>query len=45
MIGEYKALVERIAWYCVGIVNLLAIVNHAERRMGDGLLAVGKVAG
>jgi hypothetical protein len=37
MIGENRAFIERIAWYSVGIVNLLADVNHKERRMSDVL--------
>ena len=37
MIEEYKSLIERIAWYSVGIVNLLAQVIHAEKRMADDL--------
>ena len=35
MMGENKAFIERIAWYSVGIVNLLAAVNHKERRVAD----------
>ena len=35
MLTENKAFVERIAWYSVGIVNLLAEVNHQERSAGD----------
>jgi hypothetical protein len=37
MIGEYRAFIERITWYSLGIVNVLAEVNHADRRMGDTL--------
>ena len=37
MVGEYKAFIERIAWYSVGVINLLADVNRTDRRMGDGL--------
>ena len=37
MIGENKAFIERIAWYSVGIVNLLADVDHKDRRMSDAL--------
>jgi hypothetical protein len=35
MVTEYKAFIERIAWYSVGIVNLLASVNSKEKRMAD----------
>jgi hypothetical protein len=37
MIGENRAFIERIAWYSVGVVNLLADVNQQEKRMADGL--------
>ena len=37
MIGENRAFVDRIAWYSVGIVNVLAQIHHEERRMGDVL--------
>jgi hypothetical protein len=37
MIGENKAFIERIAWYSVGVVNLLADVDHQNRTMADGL--------
>ncbi len=35
MMVENRAFVERIAWYSVGIVNLLAVVNHREKRAAD----------
>jgi hypothetical protein len=35
MMVENRAFVERIAWYSVGIVNLLAVVNHKEKRAAD----------
>jgi hypothetical protein len=35
MMVEYRAFIERIAWYSVGIVNLLAAVDYKERRMAD----------
>jgi hypothetical protein len=37
MMGENKAFIERIAWYTVGVVNLLADINHQEKTMADGL--------
>ncbi len=37
MIGENKAFIERIAWYSVGVVNLLADVDHQNKRMADVL--------
>jgi hypothetical protein len=35
MIVEYRAFIERIAWYSVGVVNLLANVDHQEKTMED----------
>jgi hypothetical protein len=35
MMVENRAFVERIAWYSVGIVNLLAVVNYKEKRAAD----------
>ena len=37
MIGENKAFIERIAWYSVGVVNLLADVDHQNKTMADVL--------
>ena len=37
MIAEYRAFIERITWYSLGIVNIWAEVNHRERRMGDAV--------
>lgn len=37
MMVENKAFIERIAWYSVGIVNLLADVDHQKKTMADGL--------
>ncbi len=37
MIGENKAFIERIAWYSVGVVNLLADVDRQNKTMADGL--------
>jgi len=37
MMGENKAFIERIAWYSVGVVNLLADVDHRKKTMADGL--------
>ena len=35
MIGEYRAFIERIAWYSVGVVNLLADVDRQSKTMAD----------
>lgn len=35
MIGEYSAFIERIAWYSLGIVDVLA--DKADGRIADGL--------
>ena len=37
MIGEYRAFVERIAWYSVGVINLFADVDRQNRTAADGL--------
>ncbi len=37
MIGENRAFVERIAWYAVGVVSLLAYVDHQNKKMADVL--------
>jgi hypothetical protein len=37
MMVEYKAFIERIAWYSVGVVNLLADVDHQNKTMADVL--------
>jgi len=37
MMVENKAFIERIAWYSVGVVNLLADVDHQKKTMADGL--------
>jgi hypothetical protein len=37
MIGENEAFIERIAWYSVGVVNLLADIDHQKKTMADGL--------
>lgn len=37
LLTENRAFVERIAWYSVGIVNLLAEVDHKERIAADVL--------
>jgi hypothetical protein len=37
MVGENRALIERIAWYSVGVVNLLADVDLDNKTMADGL--------
>jgi hypothetical protein len=35
MIGEGRAFVERIAWYSLGIVNVLANTDEENRRKAD----------
>jgi len=35
LLTENRAFIERIAWYSVGVVNLLAGVDHRERRAAD----------
>ncbi len=35
MMVENRAFIERIAWYSVGVVNLLAAINYKEKRMAD----------
>ena len=37
MMGENKAFIERIAWYSVGIVNLLVDVDYQKKAKADGL--------
>jgi hypothetical protein len=37
MMVENRAFIERIAWYSVGVINLLADVDHQNRTMADGL--------
>jgi len=37
MMGENRAFIERIAWYSVGVVNLLADVDHQKKTMADAL--------
>jgi hypothetical protein len=37
MMGENKAFIERIAWYSVGVVNLLTDVDLQRKTMADGL--------
>jgi len=37
MMVENRAFIERIAWYTVGIVNLLIDVDYQKKRMADGL--------
>jgi hypothetical protein len=37
MMGENRAFIERIAWYSVGVVNLLADVDPQEKTMADAL--------
>ena len=37
MMVENRAFIERIAWYTVGIVNVLVDVDYQKRTMADGL--------
>jgi hypothetical protein len=37
MMVENRAFIERIAWYTVGIVNLLVDVDYQKKTMADGL--------
>jgi hypothetical protein len=37
MIVEYRAFIERITWYSLGIVHLRGNVNYEERMMGDAI--------
>ncbi len=37
VIVEYRAFIERITWYSLGIVHLRANVNYEERIMGDAI--------
>jgi hypothetical protein len=37
MMGENRAFIERIAWYSVGVVNLLSDVDHQQKTMADCL--------
>lgn len=32
---EYDAFIERIAWYSVGVVSVLSLVNRTDRRVAD----------
>ncbi len=37
LMGENKAFIERLAWYSVGVVNLLADIDHQNKTMADVL--------
>jgi hypothetical protein len=37
MIGEYRAFIEQIAWYSVGVINLFADVDRQNKTATDGL--------